>query len=59
MKNQVVFQCKKCEHLLFVEKIDKEKLQEIMNLDCPNCGEESYGNWILLKMGNYEEEYGY
>jgi transcription elongation factor Elf1 len=56
--NQVVFQCRKCDHLLFVEKISNKKLKEIMNTDCPNCGEEGYGNWVLLRMGNYENEYG-
>jgi hypothetical protein len=29
-----------------------------MDMDCPNCGEEGYENWILARMGNYEEEYG-
>lgn len=57
-KNQVVFQCRKCEHLLFVEKINRESIKGIMNMDCPECGEENYANWILLRMGSYEEEYG-
>lgn len=56
--NQVVFQCKKCDQLLFIKKLNKKKLKEIMELECPNCGEEGYSNWILLKMGNYEAEYG-
>ena len=58
MDNQVVFQCSKCGHLLFVEDTSKTKLEKIMNTDCPDCGEEAYGNWVLLRMGNYEEEYG-
>jgi DNA-directed RNA polymerase subunit M/transcription elongation factor TFIIS len=58
MKNEVVFQCRKCEHLLFVKQINKTKLKNIMKMDCPSCGEEGYTNWVLFRMGNYEEEYG-
>ena len=56
--DQVVFECRKCGHLLFVENINTSKLKKIMNTDCPDCGEEGYGNWTLLRMGNYEKEYG-
>lgn len=57
VNNQVVFECRKCEFLIYIEEITKEKLQEIMNLECPNCGEDCGGNWSLLRMGNYEAEY--
>ena len=57
-KNQVVCRCRKCDHLLFIENISISKLKGIMNMDCPNCGEEGYENWILSRLGNYEEEYG-
>ena len=46
-KNQVVFRCRKCEHILFVDNICISRLKGIMSLDCPNCGEEGYENWIL------------
>ena len=52
MKPDYVFCCKKCGHLLFIPKPKK-----ILKPDCPDCGEEPYMNWILLRMGNYEEEY--
>lgn len=48
-----VFKCRKCGHLLFLEDVDKLLLK-----DCPECGEESYENWIFKRRGNYEEEYG-
>ena len=58
MKNdEVVIECRKCERFLFIEEITKEKFQEIMEMDCPYCGEEGHRNWILVRMGNYEEEY--
>jgi predicted RNA-binding Zn-ribbon protein involved in translation (DUF1610 family) len=53
--NYVVFECRKCGHLLFTDKIDKTSLQRIMEFDCPDCGEEGYTNWILLRMGSESE----
>ena len=55
----VVFQCRKCEHLLFVG-INRNigELLKIVEEDCTNCGEEGYGNWILVRAGNYAKEYG-
>jgi DNA-directed RNA polymerase subunit RPC12/RpoP len=58
MSKDIVFKCKKCGHNLFVGKTDKETLKKIMGMDCPNCGEEGYENWILSRMGNYEKECG-
>lgn len=57
-KNDIVFTCRKCGHLLFVSDISVKKLKDIMEMDCDSCGEEGYENWILSRMGNYEEEYG-
>lgn len=54
----VVFSCRKCEHQLYVSIISKNKLEELMDLECPICGEEGYGNWVLLRTGNYDVEHG-
>jgi predicted RNA-binding Zn-ribbon protein involved in translation (DUF1610 family) len=54
-RNYVVFECRKCGHLLFADKINKTLLQGIMNYNCPSCGEEGYSNWILLKMASESE----
>ena len=60
MKNtDIVFECHKCGHLFFTSKNTlKEKLITLMERDCPNCGREGYRNWILLREGNYDKEYG-
>lgn len=58
MSKDIVFTCMKCGHLLFVSDISFEKLVNIMNKDCPTCGEEGYENWILSRTGNFDEEYG-
>ena len=62
MKNDIVFRCRKCGHLLFIDrKKVEEKLVDLLQSDdegCPNCGEESQGNWILERFGNYDKEYG-
>lgn len=44
-----VFICRKCEHNLYVEETSDfgEKLGKIAAMDCPNCGEYGYENWIL------------
>ena len=47
----VGFKCTKCN---YPDEDNTLRLQEIIDLNCPNCGEESYGNWILLKMDNWE-----
>lgn len=53
----IVFQCRKCEHQLYVEQgngfaEDIFKIQRIANKECPNCGEEGYANWILLGLAD-------
>lgn len=44
-----VFICKKCGHNLYAEETSDfgEKLGKICVMDCPNCGEQGYDNWIL------------
>lgn len=56
----IVFRCRKCEHLVFMDNkvVKAEKLVGIMEMDCPNCGEEGYENWVLSRQGNYKKEYG-
>lgn len=54
----IVFQCRKCGHLLYVENTDDlaRMLRELSNDDCPNCGEEPEGNWVLVGLRrDYEE----
>ena len=55
----IVFQCRKCDHLLFLDnsEVISDALVGITKEDCPSCGEEGYGNWILLRQGNYKKEY--
>ena len=57
----LVFRCEKCGHLLFISGTSQEKIQKIATLDkfeCPNCGEERYENWLFVRTGDYEKEYG-
>lgn len=55
MKYYIVFQCRKCEHLLFIDKINKITLKGLISFDCPECGEEGCGNWVLLRTGRESE----
>lgn len=52
----LVFRCRKCSHLLFINKKYISKLMEDDSC-CPKCGEDSYENWILSREGDYEDEY--
>ena len=54
----LVFECKKCSHLLYVSKDKMDKIESLPEYDCPECGEEGYLNWILSHSGNYGKDYG-
>lgn len=61
MKNDLVFECRKCLHLLFIQGTATQKINKIIDLkkkDCPNCGEEGEENWIFVRVGDFEKEYG-
>lgn len=51
VKDKVFFQCRKCEALLYFEvennSLPVSSLMRLENMDCPECGEEADGNWIL------------
>lgn len=47
------FKCRKCGHIAYM---NKERPLLINELDCPNCGEEPYDNWIFLGEGSYQKE---
>lgn len=59
--NDLVFACLKCGHLRFIQGTPEEKIKKISTLnkkDCPECGEEGYENWVYVRTGNYEKEFG-
>ena len=61
MTKDLVFECKKCEHLLFITGTASEKVKKISNLneyECPNCGTKREENWIYVRVGDYQKEYG-
>lgn len=54
MERNITFECKKCGHQLIIMVPDDvtvvqllEKFEKLSNLNCPNCGEESYRNWYF------------
>lgn len=55
-KHDYIFKCKKCEHILYVNK--KELTEKLIHKEtcCPDCGEEFYENWIIIGEGNFEED---
>ncbi|WP_339193947.1 hypothetical protein MKY95_19310 [Paenibacillus sp. FSL P4-0176] len=55
-KNEVIFECRKCEHNLFAESIDLKLIDRISKMNCPNCGEDAERNWILVGLGDSETQ---
>jgi len=54
----IILQCRKCDHLLYID-IKKFMTQNIDNLpDCDECGEEGNLNWIVVRSGNFTKDYG-
>ena len=50
----IIFKCRKCGHLLYVENTNElsAKLKKLSDLDCTECGEEGYLNWLLVGAEN-------
>ena len=42
MEYFIIFKCSKCEHEVHIKEV-----KNVINLDCPVCGEEPDENWIL------------
>jgi transcription elongation factor Elf1 len=53
---EIIFKCRKCEHHLFVEVITLKAMHKVSKYECPNCGEEGNENWILVGIGNSEDQ---
>ena len=50
-KPDFIFECRKCTHNVYV---DKTKVAKMLKTDCPECGEEAEGNWLLIGEGDFE-----
>lgn len=50
-----IFQCKKCEHELYVGKFEERKISTLPDTNCPSCGEEGYLNWISMGEGDFAD----
>ena len=46
----IVFECRKCGHNLYVENTENvvKSIGIVSNFDCPHCGEQPEGNWVLV-----------
>lgn len=50
----IIFSCKKCGHLVYINKKNMRKIISLINKDCLRCGEEKL--WLLYGEGNYKKE---
>lgn len=53
----IVFECKKCGHLLFVKTLGRsaEDIADILDeMNCPNCGESPEENWTFKTLGDFD-----
>lgn len=46
----IVFECRKCGHQLYMDayNLHWKGFKKLAERDCPEYGEEGYGNWILM-----------
>jgi DNA-directed RNA polymerase subunit M/transcription elongation factor TFIIS len=52
-KSYVTLMCRKCESLMHTGKeIFTDEISNIVEMDCPNCGEEGSENWILIGLSS-------
>ena len=61
VNKDLIFKCLKCGHLVFVTGEPLKQIKKISSFnkkECPNCGEEGYENWVYVRKGNYDREYG-
>lgn len=59
MKNKdIMFECRKCEHLLYVTPDNENWVEKLVDYDCPNCGEESGRLWIFVGFGSFADYEG-
>lgn len=61
MSKDLVFRCLKCGHLLFIGGTPKEIIHKIATLDdyeCDECGEQREENWVYVRTGDFDKEYG-
>ena len=60
--NDLIFKCRKCEHLLYImdgmEKTGQHLKNVLRKTDCPECGEEAEELWIFVRNGNFYKEIG-
>lgn len=49
--DSLVFECRKCGHLIFV---NKDKVEKLLKTSCPECNIKPDRNWTLLGLGNSE-----
>jgi len=60
-RSDLVFECRKCNHLLYLADgalLDGRKIAQELETECPNCGEESGRLWIFIGLGSFSDEYG-
>lgn len=50
----VVFECRKCGHTIYAECTEDlfRDVGRISCLECPTCGEDPEGNWVLVGLRN-------
>ena len=54
MEPDLLFECRKCGHNLYIDKEEIEKVASLPEYECPECGEEGERNWIVLGEGNFK-----
>lgn len=51
----VIFECRKCQHNLYVTRLTPWWIDKLVDRDCPRCGEEGYRLWTFVGFGKIED----
>ena len=55
---ELIIKCRKCHHHVYVTNPTLDKVAEMPEYECPECGEEGYENWVIMGKGSFDEDYG-
>ncbi len=56
MDDELILSCGKCCHNVYLTNPTFERVASMAEYSCPACGEEGYGNWVILGVGHLDEE---
>jgi endogenous inhibitor of DNA gyrase (YacG/DUF329 family) len=54
MSEQLIVECRKCGHQVYLTNPTLTRVVEMVEYDCPECGEEGDRNWTIVGQGDFD-----